>query len=53
MEQTDSRKAHHHTILVAGLNDIVIANGSARLGNVFHTALMGTLDIVPEWEESI
>ena len=31
----------------------VIADGTARLCNVFHAALMGTLDIVAEWEECV
>ena len=53
MEQTDSGKAHDHSILVTGIDHIVITDRSARLGNVFYTALVCALDIVSEWEERI
>ena len=53
MEQADAGEGHRHVVFVAGLDHVVVANGSARLRNIFHAALMGSLDIIPEWEESI
>ena len=53
MEQTDARKRHCDTILVASLDHVVIAYRAAGLGNKLHTALMGALDIVTEGEEGI
>ena len=48
MEQADAGEGHRHVVFVAGLDHVVVANGSARLRNIFHAALMCTLDIVTE-----
>ena len=53
MEKTDMRHRHEHTVLVRRLNDIVIANRSAALGDVGNAALMCTFDVVTEGEESV
>ena len=53
MEQSDTCKAHGHTVFIASFNDLVISDRTARLSHIFHAALMGSLDIIPEWEESI
>ena len=53
MEQSDTCKAHSHTVFIASFNDLVISDRTARLSHIFHAALMGSLDIIPEWEESI
>ena len=53
VEQADSCKCHHHIVLVAGLNDQVIPDGSAGLGDVFDTALLRPLNVVAEGEEGV
>ena len=53
MEQADAGEGHRHVVFVAGLDHVVIANGSARLRDIFHAALMCTLDIVTEREERV
>ena len=53
VEKTDASEGHHHSILVAGFNDVIIPDGAAWLGHIFHAALMGTLDIVAEGEERV
>lgn len=53
MEQADVRHGHRHVVLVGRLDDIVVADGAAGLGDVGHAALVGTLDVVAEGEESI
>ena len=53
MEQTDSCKCHRNIVFITCINDIVITDGSARLCDILHTALMSTLYIVPEREERI
>ena len=53
VEQSDTGKAHGHTVLVTGIDHIVIANGTARLCNIGYTALGCSLYVVPEREESI
>ena len=39
--------------LIAIRDDIVIANGAARLGDVGHARLARTLDVVAEREERV
>ena len=53
MEQTNACKAHGHAIFVACLNHLVISDRTTRLRNVFDTALMRSLDVITEWEESV
>ena len=53
MEQPDSCKCHHHTVLVAALYHRIIPHGSPWLCNIFYTALMGSLNIVGEGEKGI
>ena len=53
MEQSDSCKAHHHAVLIAGLDYIIVTYGTARLRHIFDAALMRTLDVVAEWEERV
>ena len=53
MEQTDTCKAHCHIVFVAGINDMIITNGSARLSHIFYAALVCTLNIVAKWEECV
>ena len=42
-----------HAILIADLDDIIVTDRAAWLGNVFNTALMGSFDVVSKGEEGI
>ena len=53
VEQSYASEGHGDAILVAGLDHVVVAYRTTSLGDEFHTALMGTLDIVAEGEEGI
>ena len=53
VEQTDTGKCHSHSVFIAGSDHVIISHGAARLGNVFHAALISTLDIITEWEKCI
>ena len=53
VEKSDVGKCHGNVVLVSSLDNIVIADGTAGLGDEGNTALFGTLYIVTEWEESI
>ena len=53
MEEAHARKCHRDAILVASLYDIIVSDTAASLCDIFHSALVGALDIVTEWEESI
>ena len=53
MEQAHTSEGHYDTILIAGLNHMVISNGAAGLRDVFNTGLACALNIVTEGEECI
>ena len=53
VEQTHTGEAHDHAVLVGSLDDVVIADGAAGLGNVLHAGLAGALHVVAEGEEGI
>ena len=53
MEQPDTRKCHRHPVLVAALDDRIVADRAARLGDVANAALLRALDIVREREERV
>ena len=53
MEQPDSGEAHHDAVFIAGLDDIVVTDGSARLCDVADAAAVSTLYIVTKGEECI
>lgn len=53
VEKTKTGEGHRNAVAVAGLNDLIISNRAARLGDVGDTALSCTLDIVSEGEESV
>ena len=53
MEQSYSSECHCHVVLVASHDNMIVPDRSARLGNVSHTALFSSLDVVTEWEESV
>ena len=53
VEQSYSRKRHGNAVLVAGHDDMVVANRAASLSNVLYATLVGTFNVVAEGEESI
>ena len=53
MEQPDAAERHRNAVLVAGINDLLVPDGAARLHNGRYAAAAGTLDIIAEGEESI
>ena len=53
MEQTNTSKCHCHIVFIATLNYSIITNRSAWLRDIFDTALLGTFDIIREWEKGI
>ena len=53
VEQAHVCHCHCDAVFVAGVNDIVVANGTAGLGYELHPTLVGALNVVAEWEESI
>ena len=53
VEKANTCERHCNAILVTGFNHIVITNAAACLCDVFHTTLVGTLNVVAEGEEGI
>lgn len=53
MEQADVGHRHCDAVFVAGLDDVVVADGAAALRDVGDAALMRALDVVAEREEGI
>ena len=53
MEQAYTCKRHGDAILVAGVDNIVVAYAASSLCDILYAALVGTLDVVAEWEEGI
>lgn len=46
VEQTNTGEDHNHVILITALDHRIITNASAGLCDVFHTALISSLNIV-------
>lgn len=53
VEQAYTGECHGDGVFVAGHDDMVVANGTACLGDILYAALVGALDIVAEWEEGV
>ena len=53
MEQSNACECHCDAVLVASHDDVVVADAATGLCNILHTALVGALHIVAEWEEGI
>ena len=53
MEEAHTCERHCDAILVAGINNIVVANRTASLSNVLYATLVSTLDVVAEREERV
>ena len=53
VEKPNVRERHRDTVLVAGFNNVIIANGAARLRNEIDARLMSTFNVIAEREECI
>ena len=53
MEQSYAGERHSHAVLVAGLDNVVVADRAARLCDVLNARLVSALDIVSEGEERV
>ena len=53
VEQPDSRKRHHHIVLVAALNHKVIPHGTPGLCNVLHAALIRPFNVIRKGEKGV
>jgi hypothetical protein len=53
VEESDVCHGHRDVVFIAGLDDIVVADGAASLGDVFHATLVRALDVVAEGEEGV
>ena len=52
VEQAYTGECHGDGVFVAGHDDMVVANGTACLGDILYAALVGALDIVAEWKKA-
>ena len=53
MEKSYACERHGNVVLVARLDDVVVAHRASGLGHILHATLVGTLDVVAEGEEGI
>ena len=53
MEQAHAGEGHDHVVLVAALDDQIVTDGAAGLGDNGDAGLVGPLDVVGEGEEGI
>ena len=53
MEQAHTGEGHGDTVLVTGLNHMIVAYGATCLSDVLYAALMGTLYVITEGEEGV
>ena len=53
MEQADTCECHCDAVLVASIDNIVVAYGATCLCNILHTALVSAFDVVAEREECV
>ena len=53
VEQTNPCKCHHHAILIAGLNHLVVPDRASWLCYIFYAAFVCSVNIVAKGEECI
>ena len=53
MEQPQAAEGHGDAVLVAGIDDLLVADGAAGLHDGGHAGAAGTLDVVAEGEECV
>ena len=53
MEKSHAVKHHDHSVFVCGGDDVLVADGAARLHHVVHAAAVGAFQVVREREERV
>ena len=53
MEQPQAAEGHGDAVLVAGVDDLLVADGAAGLHDGGHAGAAGALDVVAEGEEGV
>ena len=53
VEQAQAAKGHGNAIFVAGVNDLLVADGTTSLDNGGHAAAVRALNVVAEGEERV
>ena len=53
MEQPQAAEGHGDAVLVAGVDDLLVADGTAGLHDGSHAGAAGALDIVTEGDKKI
>ena len=53
MEQPDAAEGHRDVVFIAGVDDLLVADGAAGLNDGGHAGAAGPLDVVAEGEERI
>lgn len=53
MEQAYTGHSHDDAVLIASVDDIIVADAASGLGHILHAASVSALDVVAEWEEGI
>ena len=53
MEQPQAAKCHGNAVFVAGVNHLLVTDGTASLDNGGHAAAVRTLNVVAEGEERV
>ena len=53
VEQPQAAKGHGNTVFVAGVNDLLVTDGTAGLDNGGHAAALRAFNVVAEGEERV
>ena len=53
VEQSHSCECHGDAVLVACHDDVIVTDRAAGFSDILNAALVGTLNVVTEWEECI
>lgn len=53
VEQAHTGEGHGNTVLVAGVDDMVVAYGTTGLCHILYTTLVGAFNVVTEGEECV
>eukprot|EP00443_Scrippsiella_acuminata_P060804 CAMPEP_0115484654 /NCGR_PEP_ID=MMETSP0271-20121206/59494_1 /TAXON_ID=71861 /ORGANISM="Scrippsiella trochoidea, Strain CCMP3099" /LENGTH=80 /DNA_ID=CAMNT_0002912565 /DNA_START=279 /DNA_END=518 /DNA_ORIENTATION=+ len=53
VEEPQVGECHGHAVGVARLDHLLVGVGTARLGDVLDTELLGMVNGVPKWEEGV
>ena len=53
VEQTHAGESHSNAIFITSGNHMVVAHGTAGLGDILHAAFVGAFNVVAKGEESV